>query len=320
MISIAYHNIRVDRVDPPGRRAALQRAGQESEAGDRDHPADAAHRDGAGPRAGEQADRDAAKVQQPGAHHEVRRRRRPGSRPAASRCHGRSRGRWRRSRPSPRRSRAAGARPSAPRRRGPSPRRRCRSRSTISARRRAPSAPPIIITSGKVIGSSQIAGAPRKAPQRPTATIAATWSGPVSGCRNPVRNPPPAAWPGCAEAAVAKPSSMTTRAVRRTESFTGDLQRDVRRRMCNARPRVQPDAAVQRRYRAYSPGFSINRTASQRPRLPGLAATASDRQTTAPDHGIHLARTLNQLKSPAAAGQGLALRARTANENREDTT
>ncbi len=37
-----------------------------------------------------------------------------------------------------------------------------------------PSAPPSAMTSGKVTGRSQIAGGPRKAPQSPTATIAAT--------------------------------------------------------------------------------------------------------------------------------------------------
>ena len=35
------------------------------------------------------------------------------------------------------------------------------------------SAPPTAMTSGKITGRSQIAGAPRKAPQSPTATIAA---------------------------------------------------------------------------------------------------------------------------------------------------
>jgi hypothetical protein len=39
---------------------------------------------------------------------------------------------------------------------------------------RMPSAPPTAMTSGNTIGSSQIAGAPRNAPHRPTATIATT--------------------------------------------------------------------------------------------------------------------------------------------------
>src|SRR5205814_188155 len=55
---------------------------------------------------------------------------------------------------------------------------------------RIPITPPNAITSGKTIGSTQIAGAPRNAPQRPTATMATTWSGPNSGCANPPMNPP----------------------------------------------------------------------------------------------------------------------------------
>ena len=39
---------------------------------------------------------------------------------------------------------------------------------------RIPMTPPNAITSGKTIGSSQIAGGPRNAPHRPTATIATT--------------------------------------------------------------------------------------------------------------------------------------------------
>ena len=41
-----------------------------------------------------------------------------------------------------------------------------------------PSPPPAAMTRGKIIGSSQIAGAPRNAPHRPTATMAMTWSMP----------------------------------------------------------------------------------------------------------------------------------------------
>jgi hypothetical protein len=52
-----------------------------------------------------------------------------------------------------------------------------------------PSAPPSAMTSGKTTGRIQIAGAPRKAPQRPTATIATTWSQPRIGCQNPLAKP-----------------------------------------------------------------------------------------------------------------------------------
>ena len=45
----------------------------------------------------------------------------------------------------------------------------------------SPRKPPIAITSGKVTGSNHIAGAPSWAPQRPTATIATTWSRPETG-------------------------------------------------------------------------------------------------------------------------------------------
>ena len=55
---------------------------------------------------------------------------------------------------------------------------------------RIPSTPPNAITSGNTIGKSQIAGGPRKAPHSPTATIAATWSGPKSGCPKPPMKPP----------------------------------------------------------------------------------------------------------------------------------
>ena len=64
---------------------------------------------------------------------------------------------------------------------------------------RMPMIPPNAITSGKTIGNSQIAGDPRNAPQRPTATIATTWSGPNSGCAKPPTKPP-LALPVCAKA------------------------------------------------------------------------------------------------------------------------
>jgi hypothetical protein len=48
-----------------------------------------------------------------------------------------------------------------------------------------PSTAPSAITIGKVIGSTQIAGAPSCAPQMPTATIAIRWSTPVKGCSSP---------------------------------------------------------------------------------------------------------------------------------------
>src|SRR5262249_39682398 len=53
----------------------------------------------------------------------------------------------------------------------------------------SPSMPPTAITIGKATGSSQIAGLPSCAPQRPTATIASTWSGPEIGCWKPLRKP-----------------------------------------------------------------------------------------------------------------------------------
>jgi hypothetical protein len=55
---------------------------------------------------------------------------------------------------------------------------------------RTPSAPPKAMTSGKTTGSSHSAGAPRKAPHRPTATMAAMWSIPESGCSRPLTSPP----------------------------------------------------------------------------------------------------------------------------------
>ena len=48
------------------------------------------------------------------------------------------------------------------------------------------------ITRGNTTGSSQIAGAPRNAPHRPTATMATTWSQPKIGCRKPLVKPPTA--------------------------------------------------------------------------------------------------------------------------------
>ena len=53
-----------------------------------------------------------------------------------------------------------------------------------------PSAPPTAITIGKTMGRIQIAGRPRKAPQMPTATMAATWSQPKSGWVKPETKPP----------------------------------------------------------------------------------------------------------------------------------
>lgn len=59
------------------------------------------------------------------------------------------------------------------------------------------------ITSGKVTGSSQIAGGPSCAPHRPTDTIANTWSRPETGCLSPARKPAacPCCW--CAQAGTA---------------------------------------------------------------------------------------------------------------------
>ena len=84
-----------------------------------------------------------------------------------------------------------------------------------------PSAPPKAITSGKTIGSSQIAGAPRKAPQRPTATIAATWSQPRIGCRKPDAKPPATLEPSWAKAgaAVAKTANAARSGAMRSMSF-----------------------------------------------------------------------------------------------------
>ena len=47
-----------------------------------------------------------------------------------------------------------------------------------------------------VFHSSQMAGLPRKAPHRPTATIATRWSSPVTGCLSPLKKPPSPAAPG----------------------------------------------------------------------------------------------------------------------------
>ena len=55
---------------------------------------------------------------------------------------------------------------------------------------RMPSTPPTAITSGNTTGRMKIAGAPRNAPHSPTATIAATWSGPNNGCDSPPAKPP----------------------------------------------------------------------------------------------------------------------------------
>ena len=76
------------------------------------------------------------------------------------------------------------------------------------ARRPGPRNPPTAITIGKVTGSSQTAGGPSCAPQRPTETIASTWSRPEIGCSSPVRKP--WAWPSwtCARTGVALARSI----------------------------------------------------------------------------------------------------------------
>jgi hypothetical protein len=61
-----------------------------------------------------------------------------------------------------------------------------------------PSSPPNAITTGNTTGSSHIAGWPRNAPHKPTATMATTWSGPRIGCAKPLASPP--ATPSCASA------------------------------------------------------------------------------------------------------------------------
>jgi len=50
-----------------------------------------------------------------------------------------------------------------------------------------PSIPPMAITMGNATGSTQMAGAPSCAPQRPTAIMATTWSRPEIGCLSPLR-------------------------------------------------------------------------------------------------------------------------------------
>jgi len=63
-----------------------------------------------------------------------------------------------------------------------------------------PNKPPSAMTSGNVIGSTQIAGLRSCAPHRPTATIATRWSNPVIGCRKPLCNPLATPAPVCASA------------------------------------------------------------------------------------------------------------------------
>ncbi len=77
-------------------------------------------------------------------------------------------------RPALRRPTAAAAPPAPPSCRARPRTPRSRFRPQAAATPRMPSAPPTAITSGKTIGRSQIAGAPRKAPHSPTATIATT--------------------------------------------------------------------------------------------------------------------------------------------------
>jgi len=61
-----------------------------------------------------------------------------------------------------------------------------------------PRAPPKAITSGKITGSSHIAGVPKNAPQMPTATMAAMWSSPFKGWTRPLMKPPTAPVSECA--------------------------------------------------------------------------------------------------------------------------
>ena len=49
--------------------------------------------------------------------------------------------------------------------------------------------PPNAMTIGNVTGSSQMAGAPSCAPQRPTAIIASTWSSPGERVQKPGQKP-----------------------------------------------------------------------------------------------------------------------------------
>ena len=172
----------------PARPAAALscKAGEERHAGQRDRAAARAHRDLARGPAHQQAEGDAEQMQEPGRDARSRSRRSADRPPrgssvpwawpwkiakaptttAASQSGGRAGNAT--SRPS---TTAEAAMPVS---------------TAGTGTPRMPSAPPPAITSGNTTGSSQIAGAPRNAPHRPTATIATTWSQPKIGWVKPL--------------------------------------------------------------------------------------------------------------------------------------
>ena len=86
-----------------------------------------------------------------------------------------------------------------------------------------PSRPPNAITTGNTTGSSHIAGCPRNAPHRPTATMATTWSKPEDRVREAARKPPTT--PSCASAKSGKriaAAATSQAACRAPVSLPGD--------------------------------------------------------------------------------------------------
>ena len=172
---------------------------------------------------------------------------------------------------------------------------RCRSRLPASGTPRTPSTPPNAITSGNTTGSTQIAGMPRNAPHRPTATIATTWSGPSTGCREAAQQAArdaglgvrraPAPWrqrpspPSAAPLARRVPASWSRRStshpsLRRSEASPRDraLYEPERGRPCRSHMRQRLDPAGQAISRRATPSAGSGpprRTSAARPRHRG---------------------------------------------------
>ena len=120
---------------------------------------------------------------------------------------------------------------------------RCRPRRRAAWTPTSPRNPPNAITIGKVTGSSQTAGGPSCAPQRPTATIASTWSSPETGCSKPGQEALAPARPGRAR----RPASRARGATRRGRDAARCRPASaVRRAAGSSQPRQQDQRALNR--------------------------------------------------------------------------
>ena len=158
---------------------------QEDNAGKRESHRRRAHGNAAAPPAPQQAKGNAAQMQQSGCSNKTdaitddigSRRKLSSVRRAVEDC---ERAGYR----APPRPAAAAPR-ARPSRRARSQTAQPRPRRQVASRQEWPLRPRMPSRSETATGSIQTAGAPRNAPQRPTATIATIWSGPNNGCAKP---------------------------------------------------------------------------------------------------------------------------------------